>query len=109
MKAAYWEGGTEARSFCNGVEPGSEQVAELVAKLREVDFLLARGKTVSQAVEIIGVSARTYRRWRLRFGRLALGDERLLRVLEAENIRLRKTVTDLAIQTVTLRENLERG
>jgi putative transposase len=106
---AYANSHSGTRQFDNRLQPSSEKMAEIVEKLRQGDCLLAQGKKVSEAVEIMGVSASTYRRWRLQFGRFALGDEKLLRVLEAENAHLRKTVTDLALQTITLREALERG
>ena len=43
---------------------------EIVAKLRQVEALRLRGKTCAEAVQSIGVSEVTYRRWRAEFGGL---------------------------------------
>lgn len=37
---------------------------EIVAKLREVEVLLAQGKSAVEAVRVIGVTEQTYYRWR---------------------------------------------
>jgi transposase-like protein len=37
---------------------------EIVAKLRQVEVLLAQGKTAAEAVRTIGVTEQTYYRWR---------------------------------------------
>jgi hypothetical protein len=46
----------------NGEEAASAE--ELVAKLRQVDVLMAQGKPVGDAVRAIGVTEVTYYRWR---------------------------------------------
>jgi hypothetical protein len=38
--------------------------AKIVAKLRQVDVLMAQGKPVANAVRMIGVTEVTYYRWR---------------------------------------------
>jgi hypothetical protein len=43
---------------------------EIVAKLRQVEVLLAQGRQVSEAVRAIAVSEATYFRWRAGFGGL---------------------------------------
>jgi putative transposase len=43
---------------------------EIVGKLRQVEALRLRGKTCVEAVQSIGVSEVTYRRWRAEFGGL---------------------------------------
>ena len=43
---------------------------EIVAKLRQVEALRLSGKTCAEAVQSIGVSEVTYRRWRAEFGGL---------------------------------------
>ena len=43
---------------------------EIVAKLRQVEALRLRGKPCAEAVQSIGVSEVTYRRWRAEFGGL---------------------------------------
>ncbi len=43
---------------------------DIVAKLRQVEALRSRGHTCAEAVQSIGVSEVTYRRWRAEFGGL---------------------------------------
>jgi putative transposase len=43
---------------------------EIVAKLRQVDVLVAQGQSVADAVRSIGVTEVTYYRWRQEFGGL---------------------------------------
>ena len=77
---------------------------EIVAKLRQVEVLAAQGKAVAEAVRSIGVTERTYYRWRAEFGGLKLDRVRRLKELERENARLRKAVSDLALEKVILKE-----
>ena len=75
---------------------------EIVAKLRQVEVLLAEGKAVSEAVRAIAVSEATYHRWRAEYGGLKLGQVKRLKELERENARLRKAVADLTLEKVVL-------
>ena len=43
---------------------------DIVAKLQQVEVLRSRGRTCAEAVQSIGVSEVTYRRWRAEFGGL---------------------------------------
>jgi transposase-like protein len=43
---------------------------EIVAKLRQVDVLMAQGRPVADAVRAIGVTEVTYYRWRNEYGGL---------------------------------------
>ena len=47
---------------------------EIVAKLRQVDVLMAQGRLVADAVRAIGVTEVTYYRWRNEYGGLK-GDQ----------------------------------
>ena len=77
---------------------------EIVAKLRQVDVLVAQGQTVDAAARSIGVTQTTYHRWRNEFGGLKLDQVKRLKVLEAENARLRQAVADLTLDKVILTE-----
>ena len=65
---------------------------EIVAKLRQVEVLLAQGKSAVEAVRTIGVTEQTYYRWRAEYGGLKLDQVKRLKLLEQENGRLRKAV-----------------
>ncbi len=56
---------------------------EIVAKLRQVDVLIAQGQTVDAAARSIGVTQTTYHRWRNEFGGLKLDYVKRLKELEA--------------------------
>lgn len=43
---------------------------EIIAKLRQVDALRSKDKSLAEAVLSIGVSVATYRRWRVEYGGL---------------------------------------
>ncbi len=77
---------------------------EIVAKLRQAEVLVAQGKSVAEAVRVIGVTEPTYYRWRTEFGGLKLDQVKRLKELERENARLRKAVSDLTLEKVILKE-----
>ena len=77
---------------------------QIIAKLRQVEALVAQGKPVADAVRTIGVSEPTYYRWRTEYGGLKLDQVKRLKQLEAENARLRKAVAELALEKVILKE-----
>ena len=77
---------------------------EIVAKLHQVDVLLAQGQSVADAVRAIGVSEVTYYRWRQEFGGLKVDQIKRLKELEAENARLRQAVAELTLDKLILKE-----
>ena len=77
---------------------------EIVAKLRQVDVMMAQGHAVGDAVRSIGVSDVTYHRWRSEFGGLGSDQVRRMKDLELENQRLRKAVSDLTLDKLILQE-----
>src|SRR5262249_46551932 len=77
---------------------------EIVAKLRQVDVLVAQGQNMVDAIRQIGVSEVTYYRWRQEFGGLKTEQVKRLKDLELENSRLRKAVSDLTLDKLILQE-----
>jgi transposase-like protein len=77
---------------------------EVVAKLRQVDVLVSQGQAVAEAIRAIGVTEVTYYRWRREFGGLKTEQVKRLKVLEAENARLRQAVADLTLDKQILAE-----
>ena len=80
---------------------------EIVAKLRQVDVLMAQGKPVADAVRAIGVTEVTYYRWRNEYGGLKGDQVKRLKELESENTRLRRAISDLTLDKQILKEALE--
>ena len=77
---------------------------EIVAKLRQVDVLMAQGQLVADAVRAIGVTEVTYYRWRNEYGGLKGNQVKRLKELETENSRLRRAVSDLTLDKLILAE-----
>jgi putative transposase len=77
---------------------------EIVAKLRQVDVLMAQGRLVADAVRAIGVTEVTYYRWRKEYGGLKGDQVKRLKELETENARLRRVVSDLTLDKLILTE-----
>ena len=77
---------------------------EIVAKLRQVDMLMAQGKPVADAVRAIGVTEVTYYRWRNEYGGLKGDQVKRLKELESENTRLRRAISDLTLDKLILQE-----
>jgi transposase-like protein len=77
---------------------------EIVAKLRQVDVLMAQGRPVAEAVRAIGVTEVTYYRWRNEYGGLRGDQVKRLKELETENSRLRRAVSDLTLDKLILAE-----
>lgn len=77
---------------------------EIVAKLRQVDVLMAQGRPVADAVRSIGVTEVTYYRWRNEYGGLRGDQVKRLKELETENSRLRRAVSDLTLDKLILAE-----
>src|SRR3954465_13542689 len=77
---------------------------KIVAKLRQVDVLVAQGTPVADAIRTIGVTEVTYYRWRQEYGGLKADQVRRMKELETENQRLRKAIADLTLDQLILQE-----
>ena len=58
---------------------------QIIAKLRQIEVLIAQGKVVGIACKDAGISEQTYYRWRKGYGGLRLDQARRLKELEKEN------------------------
>jgi putative transposase len=77
---------------------------QIVAKLREAEVELAKGHSVGEAARKLGITEQTYYRWRKEYGGLRMDQARRLKTLERENTRLRKVVSDQALDIAILKE-----
>jgi putative transposase len=95
--------------------------AEIAAKLEQAGVMSAQGKTQSEIARALGVSVMTYHRWRKaqpHHGQAASNgaaeieqrpnQSRRISELQIENSRLRRLVTDLLLEKITLEEALSR-
>ena len=79
-------------------------VEQIIVKLKEVEILIAQGKTIGEAVRHIEVSEATYYKWRSKYGSLTASDAKRLKLLEKENERLKKLVADLSLDNAILKD-----
>ena len=77
---------------------------QIINKLREVELDLGKGITIQEAVRKIEVTEQTYYRWRKLYGTLQIDQARRLKEVERENARLRKVVSDMAIENAVLKD-----
>jgi len=77
---------------------------EIIAKLREAEVLLDRGKRVAEVVKELGIHEVTYYRWRKEYGGMRVDQMKRLKELEQENAHFRKAVSDLTLDKMILQE-----
>ena len=80
---------------------------EIIHKLREADVLIGQGKTIAEACKALGVTDKTYFRWRKTHGGLRIDQAKRMRELETENLRLKKAVAELTVDKIILKEVAE--
>jgi putative transposase len=83
---------------------GKHTPEQIVAKLRQAEVELARGRTIPQVSKQLGITEQTYYRWRKEFGGLRLDQAKRLKQLEQENARLKRVVADLTLDNAILKE-----
>ena len=81
-----------------------EKLEDIVLKLRQVEVLQGHGKPLADAVRQIGVTVQTYYRWRKQYGGMSHDQMKRLKLLESENTRLRRAVSDLTLDKMNLTE-----
>ena len=81
-----------------------ETLEDIVLKLRQVEVLQGQGKPLADAIRQIGVTVRTYYRWRKEYGGMSRDQLKRLKLLESENTRLRRAVFDLTLDKLILTE-----
>ena len=86
--------------------PRGKKIAaeQIIAKLREAEVELARGKKVPEACRKIGVTEQTYYRWKKEYGGLRVDQARRLKELEKENSRLKRLLADAELDKAILKE-----
>ena len=74
-----------------------EKPEDIVLKLRQIEVLQRQGTALADAVGQIGVTVQTYYRWRKEYDGMSRDQLKRLKLLEAENTRLRRAVSGLTI------------
>ncbi len=79
-------------------------VDQILATLREAEIALSHGQAVAPACRTLGVTEQTYYRWQNDYGGLTVDQVKRLKELDREQNRLKCTVADFTLDTVTLQE-----
>jgi putative transposase len=77
---------------------------EIIAKLREAEVELARGKKVPEVCKQISVTEQTYYRWKKEYGGLRMDQAKRLKEFEKENARLKRLLADAELDKAILKE-----
>ena len=78
--------------------------SQIVAVLKEAEA----GVPISELIRKHGISRNTYFNWKSRYSGAEVSELRRLRELEAENAKLKKMYTDLALENAAIKDLLQR-
>lgn len=77
--------------------------AQVIAILKEAE---APGAKVGEVLRRLGVTPKTYYRWKSKFSGMDVSEARRLKQLEEENRRLKRIVADQTLNIVVLKDLL---
>ena len=77
---------------------------QIIGFLRQAEVMIGQGKSMTDGLREIDVTANTYYRWRKEYGGLGMDQARRLKDLEVENARLKRAVADLTLDNLILKE-----
>ena len=73
---------------------------QIIAVLREQEA----GATTAEVCRKHGISSATFYKWKAKFGGLEVSEARRLKVLEAENAKLKKLLVETMLDNVMLKD-----
>lgn len=77
---------------------------QIVTLLRQIEVLMAQGKSAPVACRDAGISLRSFYRWRKEYGGLEIDQAKRMKDLERENARLKRFVADLSLEKQVLKD-----
>jgi putative transposase len=80
---------------------------EIVNKRRQADVEFARGSTVVVVCKLLWITDATYFQWRKEYGGMKVDKAKRLKILEQENVRLKRLLADAELDKAILREAAE--
>ena len=80
---------------------------QIVTKLRQIEVLVAQGRTIGQACKEAEISEQSYYRWRNEYGGLEIEQAKRFNEFERENARLKRLVADLSLEKQILKDVAE--
>ena len=66
------------------------------------------GVSIDKVCQMLGISERTFYRWKSVYGGLIPGDINRVKRLENENVKLKKLVADLSLEKAILQDQLDQ-
>jgi putative transposase len=80
------------------------EAEQIVTLLRQIEVLMAQGKSAPVACRNAGISLQSYYRWRKEYGGLEIDQAKRMKDLERENVRLKRLVADLPLEKQVLKD-----
>jgi transposase-like protein len=77
---------------------------QIITKLRESEVLLAQGMKVPEACRRLGISDKTYYRWKREYGGMRMDQAKRLKELEKQNAQLKRLLAEAELDKAILRE-----
>ncbi len=77
---------------------------QIVTLLRQIEVLMAEGKSKPEACREAGISLQSYYHWRKEYGGLGIEQAKRMKDLERENVRLKRLVADLSLEKQVLKD-----
>ena len=77
---------------------------EIVIKFLQVEVLVRQGRPRISVIRQISVTDQTYYRWKEKYGGMSTEQLKELKRLQKENERLRRSVSDLTLDKLILKE-----
>jgi putative transposase len=77
---------------------------QIVMLLRQIEVLMAQGKSAPEACREAGISQQSFYRWRKEYGGLEIDQAKRMKELERENVRLKRLVADLSLEKQVLKD-----
>jgi putative transposase len=77
---------------------------QIIVKLRKIEILCGQGRTVAEAVRQEEITEQTYYRWRKQYGGMNTDDAKKLKLLEKENVRLKRIIANQALDIEILKD-----
>ena len=79
-------------------------VEQIIVKLRKIEVLCGQGRTIAEAVRQEDITEQTYYRWRKQYGAMSSDDAKKLKMLEKENVRLKRIIANQALDIEVLKD-----
>ena len=77
---------------------------QIIHKLREAEVLIGQGLKVPEVCRRLGVTDKTYYRWRSEYGGMKVDQAKRLKELEKQNARLKRLLADAELDKAILKE-----